>query len=123
MCPHSPESQLYPGLHQKKHGQQFDGGDPVLLLCTVEASPGVLCPDLESSVQKRHRPAGVCPKEGHKNDPRDEIPLLRGQRELALFSLEKRRLRGDLIVVLQYLKGSYRKEGDRVFSRVCGDRT
>ena len=24
---------------------------------------------------------------------------------------------------LQYLKGSNRKEGDRLFSRVCGDRT
>jgi len=25
-------------------------------------------------------------------------------------------------VTFQYLKGSYRKEGDRLFSRVCGDR-
>ena len=26
-------------------------------------------------------------------------------------------------MAFQYLKGSYRKEGDRLFSRVCGDRT
>ena len=44
-------------------------------------------------------------------------------RELGLFSLEKRRLRGDLIGAFQYLNRSYRKEGDRLFSRVCGDRT
>ena len=44
-------------------------------------------------------------------------------RELGLFCLEKRRLRGDLIVVFQYLKGSYREEGDRLLSRVCGYRT
>ena len=26
-------------------------------------------------------------------------------------------------MAFQYLKGSHRKEGDRLFSRVCGDRT
>ena len=43
--------------------------------------------------------------------------------ELGLFSLEERRLQGDLTVAFQYLKESYRKEGDRLFSRVCADRT
>jgi len=44
-------------------------------------------------------------------------------RELGLISLEKRRLRSDLIVAFQYLKGSYRKEGDRLSSSVSGKRT
>ena len=43
-------------------------------------------------------------------------------RELGLYSLEKRGLQGYLIVAFQYLKGSYGKEGDRLFSKVCGDR-
>jgi len=43
--------------------------------------------------------------------------------ELGLFRLEKRRLWGDLIVAFQYIEVSCRKEGDRPFSRICGDRT
>ena len=44
-------------------------------------------------------------------------------RELGLFGLEKRRLRGDLIVAFQYLKGVYKQEGERLFTRVGSGRT
>ena len=44
-------------------------------------------------------------------------------KDLGLFSLEKRKLHGDLIAAFQYLNGGYKKEEDRLFSRVFGNRT
>ena len=64
------------------------------------------------------------PQEGHKSDPRDGTPLLQGQAERAgaVQHGEEKALR-DLRAAFRYLKGGCKKEGDRLFSRVCCGRT
>ena len=53
----------------------------------------------------------------------EHLPYEDRLRELGLFSLEKRRLWGDLIAAFQYLKGAYKQEGSQVFERVDNSRT
>ena len=88
VCPWSLESLPYPGLYQKQCGQQVKESDPPPLLFPGEASPGALCPDMESSIQKRHRPAGVCPEKDQKRviQRMEHFPYKDRLRELWLFS-------------------------------------
>ena len=53
----------------------------------------------------------------------EHLPCEDRLRELGLFSLEKRRLWGDLTAAFQYLKGAYKQEGSQLFERVSDSRT
>ena len=53
----------------------------------------------------------------------EHLPYKDRLRELGLFSLEKRRLRGDLIAAFQYLKGAYTQDGNQLCERVDNSRT
>ena len=53
----------------------------------------------------------------------EHLPYEDRLRELGLFSLEKRRLQGDVIAAFQCLKRAYRKAGEGFFRRAGSDRT
>jgi len=76
MCSCSPEGQQYPGLHEKKRGQQVEGSDSAYLVHSGETPPGLLHPSLESPAQEGHGAVGAGPEEGHKDDPRAGALLL-----------------------------------------------
>jgi len=112
------------GCIPQQCGQQVEGGDSAPLLWGHPTQSLVSSSGALSTGQTWTCWSGA--RGGHRNDQRAGTPLpSHGDRlrELGLFSLEKRRLRGDVIAAFQYLKVACRKDGENLFSKACCDST
>jgi len=125
MRTHGPEGQPYPRLHFKR-SVASRSRERILLLCsTLVRSHLELCvevwspqhrKDMDLLEQVQRRATKMIQRLEH-------LCCDERLRQLGLFSLEKRRLQGDLTAALQYLKEGYKNAGEGLFTKACSDRT
>ena len=124
MCSCCSESKWYPGLHQKKG----DSRDREVIVSVYSA---FVRPHLEYCVQawspqyKKDRELLERVQKGATKMIRGlkHLPYENRLREPGLFSLQKRRLQGDLPAAFPYLKGAHKLEGCQLLERVDNSRT
>lgn len=117
MCSHSPKSQLYSGLHQEKCNRPAKRGDFNPLL----HSPDSTCVQIWDSQHKKdvNLLQWVHRRPMKRIKVMEHLSYEESLRELGIFGLEKKKHWRDFRATFQYLKWAFKKDGDRLASRVC----
>jgi len=125
VCSRSPESQPYPGLHQKKCSQQIKGG-VILPLYSALVRPHLeYCVQLWSPYTGERWTCWSASWEGpqKRSVEWNKSPTRTGWENWSSSAWRRESLQDDLIVAFHCVKGSYRNKGVGLFSRVYGSRT
>ncbi|KAJ7415438.1 hypothetical protein BTVI_38077 [Pitangus sulphuratus] len=125
-CPGSQDGPPCPGGHQAKHRHPVEGGDGPSLLCTGGPHPvrpptnivAVLGSTKGAEVLESIQSSFLRIVNGLEGKPHEE-----SLKSLGLFSLEKRRLRGNFTAVFDILMRENRGAGTDLFTLVTSDRT
>ena len=95
--------------------KQIPGHHSPLVLGLGEATAGVLHPVLGSTIQKGCEEARESAEKSHMHDQRSGKQTLQRQ-AMGLFSLEKCRLRSDLMATYKFIRGDYQDLGEHLFT-------
>ena len=78
---------------------------------------------LYSALGRLHAPMVWSPQYKKDRELLERVQRRARLRELGLFSLEKRKLQGDLIAAFQYQKGAHKQEGSQLLEKVDNSST
>lgn len=115
VCSHCGPDKLHTRVYKQEHGQQNKGSYYSLLLGTGKTTPGTLRPVVEGWILEGRPVQRGCWETGEKHKENYQnyfwhMTHKQRLRQLGLFSLVKRQLKGKLTTAYNYFEGKYKND-------------